>query len=306
MWLDAGVVVLIAFLAGFGARAGAKVAGVRLVSLPLAYGGGVAAAWAFGPALGREAGWSDTTGALVAGTAGFLSIHLLLSLAARTLRSEFTPPPASQALGALFGALRGALFALPLLWLAGLAEGARLTVQPALPDLSGARLPALGGEVLGAGARLAAGEETAGGRFAVGIASRPAETLGALHEVVQDQRVIALQRDARFWQDVERGAVASALSRPVTRALVADRAFRRRLAELGAVSPEAAEDPRRFQTELAAALTEVGPRLETVRNDPALVSFLEDPAVQANIANGNTLALLADARLRAVVARATR
>jgi hypothetical protein len=307
MWLDALVVVLIAFLAGFGARSGARVAGVRLIALPVAYAGGLAAAWAFGPALGREAGWSDTAGALVAGTIGVLGVQLVLSLLIRALRTDYTPPPASQALGAVFGALRGALFALPLLWLAGLAEGARLAgVQPSLPDLSGARLPALGGDVLGAGARLATDDDTAGGRFAVGFASRPAATLEALQQVVQDPRVIALQRDGGFWHDVERGAVRVALARPVTRALVRDRAFRARLAEIGAVSPEAAEDPQAFQNELVVALAEVGPRVQELRNDPALVSLLEDPEVHANVQSGNTLALLTDARFRAVLARATR
>ena len=59
-----------------------------------------------------------------------------------------------------FGAARGALFALPLLWLAGLSEGARVAgVRPELPDLSGARLPALGTGVLGSGAEALLGDE---------------------------------------------------------------------------------------------------------------------------------------------------
>lgn len=307
MWLDALVVVLIAFLAGFGARAGAAVSGLRMLALPLAYGGAIGAAWAFGPALGRELGWGETAGALAAGTTGFLGVQILVSLGTRALRRESSPPPASQALGALFGALRGALFALPILWLAGLSEGARVSgVRPELPDLSSAHLPALGGEVLGAGARLAVEEDTAGGRFALGLASRPAATIEALQKVVQDPRVLTLQRDGAFWESVERGAVSAALARPSARALIADRAFRARAAEIGAVSPEAAKDPQRFQTEFAIALAELGPRLEAVRNDPDLAAMLEDPEVRANLHSGNTLTLLADPRLRAVVARATR
>ena len=54
--------------------------------------------------------------------------------------------------------------------------------------------------------------------------------------------MLTLQRDGAFWEDVERGAVPAALARPATRALVADRAFRARLAEIGAVTPEAARD----------------------------------------------------------------
>jgi hypothetical protein len=307
MWLDALILVLIAFLAGFGARSGAALAGLRLVALPLAYAGALAAAWAFGPALGRELGWSETLGALAAGTSGFLGVQLLISLGTRALRRDSAPPPTSQALGALFGALRGALFALPLLWLAGLAEGARVAgVRPELPDLSSARLPALGGEVIGAGARQVVDADSAGGRFALGIVSQPAETVEALQKVVQDPRVLTLQRDGQFWQDVERGAVSAALARPTARALVVDRGFRARLAQLGAVSPEAARDAQRFQTELAIALADLGPRLQAVRNDPALLALLEDPELRASLESGNTLALLGDARFRALVARATR
>ncbi len=306
MWLDVAILVLIAFLAGFGARAGAAVSGLRMLALPLAYGGAVGAAWAVGPALGRELGWAETAGALVAGTASFLAVQIGVSLGTRALRRESSPPPASQALGALFGALRGALFALPILWLAGLAEGARVAgVRPELPDLSAAQLPALGGEILGAGARLAVEEDTAGGRFAVGLATHPGATIAGLQKVVQDPRVLALQRDGAFWRDVERGAVSAALARPSTRALVADRVFRARLAEIGAVSPEAAKRAERFQTELAIALAELGPRLQRVRSDPDLAALLEDPQVRESLHSGNTLTLLADPRLRAVVARAT-
>ena len=307
MWLDLSILALIVFLAGFGARSGAAVAGLRLAALPLAYAGAIAAAWAFGPALGRELGWPDPAGALLAGTVGLLGVQFLISLGTRALRSESSPPPTSQALGAVFGALRGALFALPVLWLAGLSEGARLAgVQPDLPDLSTARLPALGGEVLGAGVRQVVDGDTAAGRFTVGLVSRPAATIEALQQVVQDQRVLTLQRDGAFWDDVERGAVPAALARPATRALVGDRAFRARLAEIGAVSPEAAHDAHRFQTELAIALADLGPRLQAVRNDPALTALLEDPEVRASLQSGNTLALLTDERFRALVARTTR
>lgn len=308
MWLDAGVLVLIVFLAGFGARAGAPAAGLRLVSLPLAYAGALLCAWAFGPALGRELGWSDTAGGLLAGTVGFLGIQALLWLVTRAVRQrEESPAPTSQALGAVFGALRGALYALPILWLAGLAEGARVAgIQPELPDLSSAQLPALGGQVIGAGASALLDEKEAGDRFALQVASRPAETVAGLQQVLHDKRVTDLQRDGRFWEDVERGAVSSALARPAARALVADPKFRSRLAGIGAVSPDAGRDAHLFQVELALALAELGPKLEAVRSDPALASLLEDPAVRESVQNGNTLSLLRDPRVRSLVSHATR
>jgi hypothetical protein len=308
MWVDALVLALIAYLAWAGARRGAAMAGVQLVGLPLAYAGAVGAAFAFGPALAREVGWSEAAASLAAGTLGLVLVQLFVSAVTRALRERSEDlAGSSQAVGAVFGALRGALFALPLLWLAGLAEGARVAgVRPELPDLSGAQLPALGSGLLGAGAEAVLDDSAAGGRVAVHFVSRPAETLEALQRVVSDPRVVSLQRDAAFWRDVERGAVGAALAKPTARALVSDRAFRQRLGEIGVVSPEAAKHARRFESELSLALAELGPRLEAVRNDPALDELLADPEVRASLQSGNSLALLRDPRFRALVTRASR
>ncbi|MEN8158645.1 MAG: CvpA family protein [Myxococcota bacterium] len=308
MWVDALILALIACLAWAGARRGAAVAGVQLIGLPLAYAGAVGAAFAFGPALANELGWPEAIGTLVAGSAGLVVVQLLVSAVTRALRNrEADPAGASQALGLVFGAARGALFALPLLWLAGLSEGARLAgVRPELPDLSGARLPALGTGVLGSGAEALLDEKAAGGRVAVQLVSRPAEALGALQQVVSDPRVVRLQRDGVFWRDVERGAVRAALSKPSARALINDSRFRARLGEVGVVSEDAVRDPHHFETELSLALAELGPRLEAVRNDPALDELLADPAVRESLQSGNTLALLGDPRFRALVSRVTR
>jgi hypothetical protein len=308
MWLDAAILLLIVFVAWRGANAGAGVAAVQLVGLPLAYAGALGAAHVFGPALAREFEWPGLLAALVAGTGGLFLVQALLSLSVRALRDrEHTPAAGSQAAGALFGALRGALFALPLLWLGGLAEGARVAgLRPDLPDLSGAQLPAMASEVLGAGVEAVLDENAADSRLAVHIAARPAETIGALQRVMSDPRIVALQRDTGFWREVENGAVAAALRRPTARQLVGDPSFRGSLVTLGAVSPEARGDERRFEAELSAALAELGPRLRTLRRDPALEELLDDPLIRAVLERGNTLTLLSDPRFHALVSRATR
>ncbi len=308
MWLDAGVLVLILLLAWRGTRTGAAAAGLQLASLPIAYVAALLCAWAFGPALARELGWSDAIGGAVAATVGLFGVQALRWLGSRALRRhDETPAPTSQALGAVFGALRGALYALPILWLAGLGEGARVAgIRPELPDLSTAQLPALGGKVIGAGAQALLDEKDVGGRVAIRLASRPAETVVGLEQVLRDPRIASLERDAAFWDDVERGAVSSALTRPPARALVADRSFRAKLAGIGAVSPEAARDAHAFEVELALALAEAGPKVEALRADPALTSLLEDPAVRIRVQRGETLSLLNDSRVRSLVSHATR
>ena len=306
MWVDALVLALIGLLAWSGARRGAAVAGLQLVGLPLAYAGAAGAGFAFGPALAQELGWAEAAGTLVAGSAGLVGVQLFVSVLTRALRARGEEPEgASRAAGALFGTLRGALFALPLLWLASLAEGARSTgVRPELPDLSGAQLPALGTDVLGAGADALVDVRVPSGRLAAHFVRRPAETLEALQQVVSDPRVIQLQRDGNFWQDVERGALRAALARPAARELVQDRAFRGRLGKLGVVSPEAVTSPRGFESELSLALSELGPRLASIRSDPALAELLADPEVRASLQSGNHLALLRDPRFHALVSKA--
>lgn len=308
MWLDALVLALIAGLAWSGARAGAGVSGVRLLALPLAYAAAFGAGYAFGPALARELGGSLLVASLAASSAGFVLATLATWLVLRAVRDRAADAsPAGQALGALFGALRGVLFALPLLWLGGLAEGARSSgLRPELPDLSSAHLTAFSERALAAAAARVVDVRAASGRMALQLAARPGETLAGLQGALRDPRFVTLQHDPGFWHDVERGAVTSALARPTARALVRDAGFRRELAALGAVSPEAGGNARAFERELAAALAEVGPRIAAIRSDPAFAALQNDPALREDLARGNTLALLRDARFRGLVERAAR
>ena len=85
-----------------------------------------------------------------------------------------------------------------------------------------------------------------------------------------------------------------------------DRAFRSRLATIGVVSAEAAGQSRVFELELAAALTELGPRLSAIRSDPAFAALRDDPALRASLQSGNTLAVLRDPRFRALFSRVSR
>ena len=308
VWLDALMLALIAWLAWAGARAGPGVAGLRLLGLPLAYGAALAAGYAFGPALTRELGWSSLAATLAAGSAGLLGVQVSMHLLTRAARERADEPTAaSQALGAVLGGLRGALYVLPILWLGGLAEGARTSgLRPELPDLSSARLPQLATRAIGAGAGAVVDARAPGGRMAVQLAAHPGEAVAALQGVVADPRCVVLQGDTGFWREVERGAVTTALARPAARALVNDRAFRARLATIGAVSPGAARQGRVFEVELAAALAEVGPRLAAIRSDPAFAALRDDPALRASLASGNSLALLRDPRFRALVSRTAR
>src|SRR5262249_43489856 len=157
--------------------------------------------------------------------------------------------------------------------------------------LSGAQLPALASSVVGAGAAHFFDQREPGGRISLGLVRHPGESLGALRSLLADPHLTELERDAAFWADVERGAVASAMARPSLRTLVNDRSFRTRLATLGAISESAAREPSQLETELAVALAEVGPRLQELKSDPALASLLDDPQVRTRLSSGNSISL---------------
>jgi hypothetical protein len=306
MWLDALMLALIAWLAWAGARAGPGVAALRLLGLPLAYAGALGAGYAFGPALARELGISPLAATLGASSAGLLGVQLSMRLLTRAARERAeTPSPLSQGLGAVLGALRGALLALPILWLGGLAEGARTSgIRPELPDLSSASLPALSTRVLGAAADAVVDARAPGGRMAVQLAARPGEALAAL-QVWWPIRAASSCSATRASGATSTRRGGDGARSPAARALVNDRAFRTRLATIGGCRPRPLAS-RAVRAELAAALSEIGPRLTAIRSDPAFAALRDDPALCVSLQGGDTLALLRDPRFRALVSRATR
>lgn len=307
MWLDALILILVAALAFGGFRRGGVEAGVRLAGLPLAYGaaalaflhGGTAAAAPFG-----APGW---VGGPISGTLAFIIVHAGVGMAALAIRqrTEWISQP-SRFAGLCLGAARGLIFALPLLWLANFAEGARVSgLRPDLPDLSGALLPSVTEPAFQAGSAVLVDESDASSRMTARMVSQPGVVLGAAQGILSDARMRTLQADAGFWADVERGAVTSAMRRPTFRELARDGAFRRNLGSLGLISADAVGDPRIFELELAQVLSDVGPRLSAVRNDPEFQKLMNDPELRRRLQQGETVALLGHPGFRAMLARAS-
>ena len=121
--------------------------------------------------------------------------------------------------------------------------------------------------------------------------------------MVEDPRIEALREDRAFWTYVEHGAVDSALNQPSFLRLASDEDFRMRLANLGLVGPEAAEDRMAFRDSVAETLREVGPRVQRLRDDPDMQALMQDPEVVAMVQSGDTLALVMHPRVRRIVSR---
>ena len=309
VWFDLLAIALLVGLAASGFRGGGVDGALRFLGLPAAYGAAAFSSLVLGPIVAETAGVAAWLAGVGCGSAAFLATYVGVGVAASRARREAQEEGlsrGSQLAGGLFGAARGMLLLLPIVWLANLAEGARLSgVELALPDLSTAQLPAAGGRVIESGARALVDEQDAGGRVTVAMLGRPGDSVVAFQELLSDPNLRILQADAAFWRDVERGAVSKAMSRPTFRELAGNRELRGRMAALGLISPSAASDSRAFESEIGAVLGEVGPRLRRVRNDPALERLLADPAVQQSLEQGDAVALLTHPEFRALVARAT-
>jgi uncharacterized membrane protein required for colicin V production len=307
MWLDALIVLMVLALAFGGFLRGGPEAAIRLAGLPLAYGAAILASLHAGGPAAAALGAPEWVGTVVSGALGFILVHAGVGITALKVRerTEWISQP-SRFAGVCLGAARGLVFALPLLWLANFAEGARSSgLRPDLPDLSGAILPVATKPAFQAGSAALVDESDPSSRMTARIVAEPGVALGAAQGIVSDHRIQMLQSDPGFWADIERGAVSSAMRRPTFRDLARDAGFRRKLGDLGLISADAVRDPQLFELEMAQVFGEVGPRIASVRNDPEFKKMMADPELRRRIQEGEGIALLGHPGLRAMIARAS-
>jgi hypothetical protein len=143
------------------------------------------------------------------------------------------------------------------------------------------------------------------GHVVAKLAANPGAAVVDLQAIVSNPRVVAVQQDSHFWANVEAGKIAAALnSRSFTR-LSEDEQLRREMAEVGMIDQESAQAADLFRAAAGEVLSEVGPRIRKLRNDPELKGLLDDPEVVAMVENGDTLGLMNHPRFRKLVSRMT-
>jgi hypothetical protein len=312
--LDLLALGLLASCALLGAWRGAWAAATALAALVGGYACALAGALVLGPATGAALGLPSLAGGAIAGSGAFLAGALAVGLAGRVLRraadtrrGEAPRSATDRALGALFGAARGAVLVLLVgigaLWLDAARDAAAPAPAPT-PAAADTPLRAATRATLARVVEAAASDGGAGGELALRIATRPAETLAALRRVAASPALAALADDRAFWSDVEAGRADFALARPSFRALADDPAVRRELAAAGAIDAVAARDPQAFRAAARPVLLELGPRLARLRRDPELARLAADPALSDALARRDVLALLLHPGLQRVVSRA--
>jgi uncharacterized membrane protein required for colicin V production len=309
MWLNALAAIVLAACIAAGAWSGALATGLRIATLALAYTAAVVLGPAFAPQLGAWFGLGGLLGTVVAGSAMFVVAYLVLGIAARFARrlgprENTGRSPRDRFLGATFGAVRGALLALMVVYLAMWFDALRATGTAAvLPEIGDSIAADVTSGVVQSAIESAVDTNEPAARFTARFAAHPAASATELQSIFDDPAFARLRSDARFWNEVEDGNLDAALQRNSFFNIAGDAQLRRKAANLGLVSEEAALDADSFRQSVAQVLEQIGPRLRGLHRDPAVQELLADPAVVAMLESGDTLGLLAHPKFRELVSR---
>jgi uncharacterized membrane protein required for colicin V production len=309
MWLNAIAALVLAACIAAGAWSGALATGLRIATLVLAYAAAAIVGPALAPALGARIGLAGFSATVAACSATFVVAYAVLGIASRFARKlgpreNVGRSPRDRFVGGCFGAVRGFLLALTVVYVAMWFDALRATGAGAvMPEIGDSIAADLTSGVVQTAIESAVDTSEPSGRLAARFAARPAVAAAELQGVIDDPNFAGLRSDARFWNDVQDGNVEAAVQRRSFQAIAYDAQLRQRLAHLGLVPDEAALDPEVFRQSMGQALEEIGPRLRDLRDDPAMQELLADPAVVAMAQQGDTLGLLLHPKFRELVSR---
>lgn len=309
MWLNALAAIVLAACIAAGAWSGALATGLRIATLVLAYTAAAVLGPALAPQFAARFGLGGLLATVLSGSAMFVVAYLVLGIAARFARrlgprENTGRSPRDRFLGATFGAVRGALLAMMVVYLAMWFDALRATGTAAvLPEIGDSVAADVTSGVVQSAIESAVDTSEPAARFTARFAAHPADSAAELQSIFDDPAFARLREDARFWNDIEDGNLDAALQRNSFFNVAGDAQLRHKAARLGLVSDEAALDADSFRQSIAQVLEEIGPRLRGLHRDPAVQELLADPAVVAMLENGDTLGLLAHPKFRELVSR---
>ncbi len=322
MTLDLILVAVLAFFIVVGLIRGGLASSVSLLTILLAYAGGVLGAQHLADPLMLRLGVSGFLATPLAGLAGFFLSYGVFGLLGRWLTRWNTERLADEEtgsldrlLGATVGGLHGCLVVLLLGWLAIWVDAARdLDVlsfgNEQLPQAEDSRLADLTSRIvenvvvrsLSGGEPGRAGSDP-GVRVVTRLLANPGQSLTGLRDLLEDDRIGKLQEDRMFWVLIENGASDNALNRVSFYQISHDEGLRRSLADLGVISEDAAKSVTAFHDEVVSVFDEVGPRLKGLREDPEILEMSKDPEIIAMLEKGETLSLIQRPEIQRLVER---
>ncbi|MEX2205807.1 MAG: CvpA family protein [Myxococcota bacterium] len=313
MLFDLLALGILAVFVALGAYRGTLAGFLRVATLFCAYAAGLFVAAKLAPLIALLTGTSRVTSGALAGSGAFLLVYVVGSVCSAILirreranRDEIPRTAFDRFGGAFFGAGQAALALLLLGVLGSFLDAAHTAGVPQGSASAGdSYLVGSTRKVVAAGVSAAVGDGPGGG-FAVKLASNPGSAVSSTQALLSHPRITALQSDALFWQYLSTGELDLALTRTSFTSISYDADLRGRLADLGLVSEAARGDVEVFRGQVRATLLEVAPRIQAVRNDPALAELAANPEIRAALESGNTFRLLIHPDFRRFVDRVLR
>lgn len=307
-----GLILLSMF--ALGAWRGAVVSGAGLFGLIGGYVGGILAAtygsdWVSGTLV-----VSPFVAPAIAGTIGFVVVWIIVSSLAEIAvawdkaRIEVVGRGVlDRGLGGFFGLARGALIVVLLAILASWVDAARdlgtISGLDAMPDAEKSALTRATGDLVESAVSTALADAGPAGEMAARLTAHPGQALESVQLILEDPRLTEMFQDRLFWSLISNDSIDYAMNRGAARSIVHDAEMRGRFADVGLVSEEARDDPDVFRAAFAEVLAEVGPRIESLRDDPEVQALASDPEIMGMVEAGNTLGLMNHPKIRRIVSR---
>jgi uncharacterized membrane protein required for colicin V production len=303
-WIDLAGVGLIGVFVGVGAMRGFVAGILGVLTLVAAWTLSYFGADPLSGAVAASLGTGPLISWLLAGSAIFALAWLVFWLASgiwlrRRRRERGAGITRTDRIGgALLGGAQGALVAVLLYWLVGQAQAGGLMGAQSQPSA----LVQASQHVVASGAQAVLGSEAS--PLAARMVADPVGTASQLQAVLETPAMTELQGDTLFWQYVSSGAIDQALNQASFMRAANDARLRQRIVDLGVMPEEARDDPKAFRSATRDALAEVAPRLQAIREDPAMAELAADPAVRQALEAGDVLSLATNPKIRELVSRA--
>ena len=314
MILDLILISILFVMIGLGAWRGAVVSGSGLFALILGYVGGIFGATVCSDWVAKTLVVSGLLAPAIAGTLGFILAWLVVSSLAGVLvawdkeRIEGVGRGIiDRSLGGFFGLARGGLIvvllAVLMSWLDAARDLGAVDGLAAIPDTEASALAGATGNLVEVAVSAALSDAGPAGDLAARLTARPGQALGSVQTIIQDERVAGLFSDTLFWTLIQNDSIDYAMNRNSIRNIVNDPEMRGRFADVGLVGEAGREDVDVFRDSFAAVLTEVGPKIQQLQQDPEVLALATDPEIMAMVEAGNTFALMNHPRIRKIVSR---
>ena len=314
MVLDLIFALILFVMFAVGAWKGAVVSGSGLFGLIAGYAGGILAATKGSAWVAQTLVVSPLVAPAVAGTIGFVVVWLVVSSLADVVvawdreRAESTGRSLfDRWLGGFFGLARGGLIVVLLAVLASWLDAARdlgaISGLSAMPDAENSMLTKATGNLVEAAVSTALTEAGPAGEVAARLTAHPAQALGSVQAILEDERMSRMFEDRLFWTLISNDSIDYAMNRTAIRSIVNDPEMRGHFADLGLVAEEAREDVDEFRDTMAGVLAEVGPKIQRLHEDPAIQALASDSEIMTLVEAGNTFALMNHPRIREIVSR---